>query len=474
MSQDYHTRKLGFLEKYYVCRNVEQYSKDINVTGQYNHYIDKVLLSNALRTLILKNPSLAVNIYRDGDLKYDEKLNGENFTVRPVEKIAFNDVVTFETIEEPFGELLLKRLNGEASHVNDSKPLWRIKVFESTSDRKQYVSFHCDHTLFDGSSATQFHKDLIVELAYHSKDQSLEIQETLFIYTADWELLPHLLDSSDKIVDLYNPSILLTLLEFVLKILLPKWLYDGFWSLFSTNVEQAPLYTHNTTRKEAESNIRHINITPKDVKRLRAFCKSQNTTLTPFIAAIATYALQETVFPAVAKHPCSCEISIPIDGRRYFPEKIEDTKYGLYMGVLSNKVAPITDIASSTNSLTANLTAGVADKSPFSFVGLLKYVNYWKFLADKLGKTDSRLTLEVSNLGLHLISHNDWSIDNIWFSQANGILTHFCLSVIATESSGLNLLASYFAELDLVQTSLGKLVIDEFMALFSAKLLENV
>lgn len=473
MIQNYHIRKLGFLEKYYVCRNVEQYSTDINVTGQYNHYIDKVLLSNALRTLILKNPSFAVNIYRDGDLKYDAKLNGANFTVKPVEKIAFNDVVSFENIEGPLGELLLKELIGEASRVNDSKPLWRVKVFESISSKTQYVTLHCDHTLFDGSSAAQFHKDLIVELEHHSKDQ-LEIQETLFNYAADWELLPPLTDSSDKIADLYNPSLLFTLLEIVQKMLLPKWLYDGFWSLFSSSEVQAPLYAHNPTRNEINSNVRHINITPNDVKRIRAFCKSQNTTLTPFITAVALYALQETAVPAVVKAPCSLELSIPIDGRRYFPEKKEDTKYGLYMGVLSNKVGTITDIISSASLITKNLTAGVADKSPFSFIGLLKYVNYWKFLADKLGKTDSRLTLEVSNLGLYLISHNDWSIDNLWFSQGNGILTHFCLSVIATDSGGLNLLASYFADLDLVETSLRKLVIDEFMDLFTTKLLEHV
>ena len=472
MSEDHHTRKLGFFEKYYVCRNVEEYSKNINITGHYNHHISKILLSNALRTLILKNPTFAVNIYRDGDLQYDAKMNGDNFTVRPVEKITFNDVVTFGNIDESFGVLVLNTLKEEKCPVNDTRPLWRLNVNESSSDKKQYVTFHCDHTLFDGGSATQFHKDLIIELEHHSKDQALKFQETLFDYKVDRHILPAIADSSDKIVDLYNPSIFFTALAIIQNMLLPKWLSNGFWSLFS-GVKQAPLYAHNPTRKETKSNLRYINITPDNVKRLRAFCKSQNTTLTPYIAATAMYALQATVFPVVSDQQCSFEVSIPVDGRRYFPEKLNDTKYGLYVGLLTSKMGPYTDLTDSINILTTQLTASVANKSPFSFVGLLKYVNCWDFLRGKLGKTDSRLTLEVSNLGLHLISHDNWSIENLWFSQTNGILSHFSLSLIATELNGLNLLVSYLADLDMVQTSLQKLLIDEFMALFTNKLLEH-
>lgn len=474
MSQAHHTRKLGFFEKYYVCRNVEDYSKNISLTGEYNRHISKVLLSNALRTLILKNPTFAVNIYRDEDLQHDAQRNGDNFTIRPVEKIAFNDVVTFENIDDSFGVLVLNTLTEEKCPVNDSKPLWRLKVYESPSDKTQYVTFHCDHTLFDGSSTIQFHKDLIIELEHHTKDQALKFQETLFDYETDRDILPAILDNSDKIVDLYNPSIFFTVLAIVQNMLVPKWLSNGFWSLFSGNVENAPLYTHNPTQKETKSNLRCVNITPNDVNRLRAFCKSQNTTLTPYIAVTAMYALQATVFPVVSDQQCSFEVSIPIDGRRYFPEKLNDTKYGLYVGLLTSKMGPCADLTFSINALTTQLTTGVTDRSPFSYVGLLKYVNCWDFLRSKLGKTDSRLTLEVSNLGLHRISHGNWSIKNLWFNQTNGILSHFSISLVTTESNGLNLLVSYLADLDMVQTSLRKLVIDEFMALFTAKLLEHV
>lgn len=481
MSQNHHTRKLGFLEKYYVCRNVEEYKEDISVTGQYNHHIDEVLLSNALRSLILKNPVFALNIYRDGDLQYDAKMNGDNFTVRPVERIAFSDVVTFKDIDEPFGALELNALSEQVSPVNDTRPLWRLKVYKSSSSKKQYVTFHCDHTFFDGLSAAQFHKDLIVKFGIYSGDAALKFQETLFDYTADKSILPSILDSSDKIVDLYNPSILFSLLAIVQNMLLPKWLSDGFWSLFSTNAEQKPLYTHMPTQKGAKSNQRCVNIKPHDVKRLRAFCKSQGTTLTPYITAIAMYALQETVFPFVSNSQCSFQVDIPINGRRYFPDKAKYTKYGLYAGPFSCKMGPVSkstgsydDLKVPINTLTTQLSSSVADKSPFSYVGLLKYVNCWNFLASKIGKTDSRLTLEVSNLGFHLISHDNWSVENLWFNQTNGILNHFCLSLIATESNGLNLLASYLADLDMVQTSLRKLVIDEFMALFTTKLLEHV
>lgn len=474
MSEDHHTRKLGFFEKYYVCRNVEEYSKNISLTGQYNHLINKVLLSNALRTLILKNPTFAMNVYRDGDLQHDAKLNGDNFTLRPVKRIAFNDVVKFDNIDDSFGVLVLNTLTKEKCPVNDTKPLWRLNVYESSSDKKQYVTFHCDHTLFDGSSTTQFHKDLIIELEHHSKDQALKFQETLFNYEADRDILPAILNNSDKIVDLYNPSILFTVLAIVQNMLLPKWLSNGFWSLFSGNVEEAPLYTHTPTQKETKSNLRCVSITPNDVKRLRAFCKSQNTTLTPYIAVTAMYALQATAFPVVTGQQCSFEVSIPIDGRRYFPEKLNDTKYGLYVGLLTSRMGPYSDLKASINTLTTQLTTGVADRSPFSYVGLLKYVNCWDFLRSKLGKTGSRLTLEVSNLGLHLISYDDWSVENLWFSQTNGILSHFSLSLIATESNGLNLLVSYLEDLDMVQTSLRKLVIDEFMTLFTTKLLEHI
>lgn len=480
MIQEQHKRKLGFFEKFYVCRNVEKYSTNFNVSGQYSQKIDRVLLSNSLRSLILKNPSFTLNIFREGEVAEDARTNGDNFTVQPVERITFDDVVTFQNIDGPFEEELLRTFS-ERCPINDVRPLWRVYVYESSIDKKQYVTFSCDHTFFDGNSGAIFHKDLVAELDRVSQDQTSQYQDILFDYAKDAHLLPAVLASSDKIVDLYNSSFFYAVLTIML-MKLPKWLIRvsrWFQQNDDLNADSKPLYTHKPAEKDVKSGFQVIHLDPQEVSRILTFCKHHNTTLTPYFTAVAMYSLQNTVYPHVTTTPCSTEIGIAMDGRRFYPDISNETKYGLYVGQYTCKIGPIPKSNGTFDHLrrplafiTTTLASSIESKIPFCFTGLLKHVNSWQFLQEKIGLLDSKTTLEISNLGLKLFHSNAWSVDNLWFGQTCNIISHFCFSVIATKSNGLNVVLSYLADLDQLLGPLGASIMDEFAVAFKANLLE--
>lgn len=145
-----------------------------------------------------------------------------------MEKIAFDDVVSFQEIDGLFENILLSALDKEICAIGERRPLWRVNIYECSYDKKQYVTFCCHHTLFDGNSGAQFHQSLVVEKAYHAKDEALQYQETLFEYATDGNALPDIPASSEKLVDLFNPSALYTIWAIIQDKLLTKWVADAF------------------------------------------------------------------------------------------------------------------------------------------------------------------------------------------------------------------------------------------------------
>lgn len=476
-----HKRRPGFFERNYIARNIEGIYTNFNITAQYDHRIDEALLSNALRAIILKNPSFAVNFYRDGDRSEDSKMNGNNFELRCVQKIDFEEVVEFFEMDTPFGEEQLTALDKRTCPMNDARPLWRVNVFECTSDKSQTLTFYCDHSLFDGTSGVNFHEDLIRELAALSEEDDLRFQGTLFDYSRDRELLPSLLDNSDKLVPLYKAPFIYSVVTIIKELLVPKWvktLFNSFLNWNHPNTYKYPIFRHNPTRKGINTNHKLININPDQVQMLTSFCKSQKMTLSPYLSTIAMLSLQETVFPCISDQRRSFEIDFTINGRRYFPASLSQAKYGLYVAAVDVTIGPLPSPATFKAILpqmkyqSKLLSSAVEDHSPFYFTGLLAYINVWDFIQTKLGKLDSRRTAEISNLGNRIIHSRNWHVRNLWFSQSNGLSSHFCFSIISTKTGGLNLVVGFLDEVKALQTSRGNNAMDEFVEHFSSTLLQ--
>ncbi|CUM64855.1 uncharacterized protein PRCAT00002470001 [Priceomyces carsonii] len=450
-----HTRPPGPLETFYLCRNIEHYYTNFNVTISLNQRTDNILLSNALRSIISKNTSFTINAYPTEDCK---KIYKGKYKLAPVREIRFDDVVKFVRIEDKLDEKVLKQMDAEICNMNTDKPLWKLIVYESLRDGKQYLSFCCDHMLFDGTSAVHFHEDLVNHLGHYSNIKNLKFQEVLFNYSSEKYTLPPIHPCSEDLTDLYLSSWVYLISVIVKNFVIVTFLVECFKLLLTKQrkgVLQAPIFSTNSElQKYPVTHFKLINLPPKQVKKLLLFCKENGTTLTPMLTAIGTACLQETIQRNQSKE-FSFKVEVVVDGRRYFPEKTDLTRYGIYVSPVYCRIDPL-EVAYKqpmqfevpVRKLSYAVNSALKSRSSFKFTGLLKYVNCWDFLENKFKKSSDRDTISISNLGRHDINLGPWHVDDLWFSQSIGISSFFGLSFVSSPLGGLNIAFGYFKEFD--------------------------
>ncbi|CAK7919226.1 hypothetical protein CAAN3_29S00100 [[Candida] anglica] len=484
-----HTRKPGFYERQYICRNVNKYYNNFNVTAQYNRYISPEHLSNALRRLILKNTSFALNFYRqDGSTKeQDQDQNGNNFEVKPVKKILFDDVVSFEEIPDEFNDQCLESINKLQPEMNKlSTPLWGVVVYKSESLNCQYICFYCDHTLFDGTSGVQFHRDLIVELEELSNASTLEKMQILFNYEDDRDDLPTKLSPALEMkTDLYHRPFFSKIINTIIN---SFWndktigVLDALKKIFSSYFSELeikkprPFFEYNPVRPDIIHKYKIINFTPTEVKKILAFCKSEGTTLTPYIGTIGIHCLNNTIIPVCTGGEESItSLRCSINGRRFFPEIQDELKYGVCVSTTQYEIEPLenSSIVSKVRCIGDNLRKTASTKEVFWTTGdKLKETNFWDSFKKTVGGK-RRETLYTSNLGQVSIKAGDLEVTNIWFSQSNGIAFHFVFSVVSSVGGGLNICLGYLPEYGtLKQKNSAEFAIDEFVKKFKTGVLD--
>ncbi|KAG7191953.1 uncharacterized protein KQ657_002559 [Scheffersomyces spartinae] len=483
-----HTRRPGFFEKQYICRNIGGFYSNFNVTGKFGGSvrITPGNLSHSLRAWLEHMDFwLVYNFYRVDDSIEDEEADGSNFEVRPVTKLSFDSVVEFQTIES-FDSGTLEWLNDLRPPMNtENGALWKVYVFDSQNDGKQYMTFVCDHALLDGMCGAEFHKTMPKYL--NQKWDETEPLINIFDYELDKHLLGDtILGPRELMSDLFQLSYWQTATYYLTKwakIYLPQ-VASEYLGLQETI--DPPVFLGSTIEKDTRSKFKMFNLTPDQLKILRGVCKRYNLTLTPVVHTIALYTLENTLIKTVSKtgnQPSSCTC-IAVNGRKHIPQtKTQGFIYGCLVSATVHNDPPL-PLALSTGNKTNNINDIMPlllprmnqylnqiidnQKSLLSFKqygGFGALTNAWKAYKAIPG-TKQRYTLLNSNLGFidpGTRPESHFILEDSFFASSTCLKYHVITNFTSTAIGGLSVVIAYLPEYDLL--------IDDFVFQYKESLL---
>ncbi|KAL6019309.1 hypothetical protein CJI97_003483 [Candidozyma auris] len=470
------SRPVGPVERYYLCRLTMGYCNNgFSVSARFNKPIDDVLLSNALRMMILKNPVFSLNFFREKD--GDRKHNGDNFVVRSVSKIAYDQAV--QPLEAAsYGPELLEQLDAVELPLNVDRPTWKMFNVKLRNNEPSVLVFVCNHIFFDGNASANVFDELLWCFDEVEKLQPTTVRTQLFNAEAD-NLAPQ---PSSEIVapHLYETPTLYKIKTLLLEIILPHFLVHFFLVLFSKgtpNTYKYPRFNPVPQRKFNVSKHRLLSFTPSETAQLLAKCKMNALTLTPYIGGCAYTAMQEHLVPYANRiqgykpsQRRSINIPIALCGRRYIPEHAIQSRFGLYMSQTLPFVPPkLSTVKKVGDHLKQQLDKTMASRSAFKFAGMLRYVNVWDWFEEEMGDRNGRGAIEISNIGCKKFSRGGWEVTDMFFTQGVSI-THLTLSVVSTPKGGLHICVSCVEDMDHWEED-GKKLMDEFLSSFRATLM---
>lgn len=473
----YHTQRANFYEKLYICRTVDKFYTNFNVIAKYFTSFTKVQLEHALRKLILKNPVLAMNFFRDIPNKNsDRELGGSNFYKKPLDKIKANDVLFIFKEEQPIDNEFLKSLNDIEFHIDAQKPLWSLQVYYYNGH--QYLVYLTDHVMVDGTCGTAFHEDLLHELV--NLDDNLLPLNTIFNYSKDKLALCPLPPTSDKFGSTMKPPIFfaakIVLQTYVLSKRANKW-FHRLADRKYPDTDKYPIFNYKPAYLQEETFFSMSNISPTDVATILRFLRSKNLTMTPYLSAIATQTMQQYIFPLVSKQIYSSIIDIAVNGRSFYPQHKSDLRYSFFVSIVEPVLGQLkldrrfSSIQEETEYISKSIHKGVDEGKAFWYLGMLRYINSWKFVHKYIGRTDARSTINVSNLGNVSINEGGIAVEDLIFSQDLGLSSHIGLSTVSTPTGGLNIVFNYFHYINDLEFE-GKLAIDIFTQEFTKRIVE--
>lgn len=324
--------------------------------------------------------------------------------------------------------------------------LWELNVLD-----EQFITFYCDHALFDGNSGTFFHDLLLKELSKLDGEQ-LEYQDILFTNLEPSIPTPQL---NERALALYNPPMLFVVSKIVEILFMPtvikrsvariwSWIYGKDY----LNTFDYPKFQYKPCQKGDPTHFKLISFTPAEVTKMITNCKLHGLTLTPYLIAIGVQCLQQSVLKKVSNNAeYSSEVNISINNRRYLPEESAN-EVGLLISGVDLKIPPLNPnepLVGVMKSVSSQLQDLVEQNHGSKIVGLLKYVKVLDFLKSKVG-IHSRQTMELSNLGNKNFKHGSWEVENLFFSQSNGVASHFALSTVSTLKLGMNISFGYLED----------------------------
>ncbi|KAG7663967.1 uncharacterized protein J8A68_002528 [[Candida] subhashii] len=462
-------RSPTFFERYQIHRTVNKYYSNFNVTAEYNQQITPELLSNALHNLIIKNPILGCNFFRINN--EDETQDANNFRLRPIDEIKFDDIVEYTDFE--VDSEYLTYLNSIRFEVDTEKPLWKLVV--SQGGNKTKISVVCNHTFFDGGSGSYFHTDLVKEL-----NQLSDVHDKKDVIFVNDELIPEQVPAPvDSLTSLYNPPFVFKIATMLNLFLVPTWLKNLYRRWVYPNTYKYPLFKFKPIEVGSPTNYRILHLSNEKSQSILKFTKSQGLTFTPYLTGIALKAFQDTITPHISKGPCSMNVIIDTSGRRYYPDLEPLLKYQGCVAASDITVEPIITPTNTFSSLKniMNYISGIMNKdiksrSIFHYVGLLKSVNISQLFKKKIG-SHGRATIEVSNLGCIRDIEGDIKIENMWFSQDNGFSAHIQFSIVSTPKGGMNIVCGNLNEVEeIINPDTGTKIIDEFIKTLNDRLIQ--
>lgn len=453
-----------FIERYYICRNVEEFYTNFNVTAKYADPFSSTELAHAIRNLMLKTPALALNFFRDGK-GLDAETLGHNFVKRPVHKITVDDILVILGDETPVDDEYFKRLNSITLPMDVEKPLWNLYV--SYYEGAQYLVYVTDHTLVDGNCGIAFHQDLLRELklVQGTKLDTLEV-----IFDSEKDTLPPLPPTTDKITSILTPSLWYTFKTILKELVLPKSLVYYFWRWTdpdSVDLVKYPEFAYKATYKNQPTSFKLISLSPQQAKTILKFTKAQKVTLSSYLTAIATQVMQDGIYPRVSATPYSSKVQIAMNGRRFYPGEVA-LRYAFFVSGVEPILPPFpketrySSVEPAIRQIDRSIADGLVDAKIFSLFGMLRYVNPWKFMLNRIGK-HSRCAMSISNLGNAIVKEGDTEVEDMIFSQDLGQTSHIGLSSAGTPKGGINIIINYFDYIgDLVNPDTKRKAIDEY------------
>lgn len=425
------SRELDTIEKFNVCRNCNDVYSNFAVTGHYNVPITKELLSQGLKTLIEEFPVFQNAVKRFGG--DDIKDGYGNYRMVKLEEILFDTVATISN--KPFDESQLEEINKIKCKSDANKPTWRVILFTNN-----YLTFLCDHSLFDGESGRNFHIEMC---RIFNTLSNVKFVNKLYSFNDSEIALP-----STKKYNIYQYSYW-DVVKFLFWDNLPnrlKEFYNQTFIEYYPNIYQYPRFV-SFHKKTEKTNFKTIKIDGQQMTELTSVLKFNNVSMTAFLNVYLNYCLQNTVLAKHSSQLLSTVSAIPMSGRRYYPHS-DDLKFR-YMVTAANLYSePITKMETNwfpiMKSINSQLQKEIKSQERFRAFGLLELVNVYDFMKPK-DQAKVELLFEISNLGFSKIQSEKWQVDDLLFSQTTGVSSPFVFSVSSTVN-GANIVLGYLDE----------------------------
>lgn len=401
-------------------------------------------LSQALRATVLAHPQLLLHLVRissEGEDTKDEqetraldaRADDMNHAVALVSRLTFADVVRHTSAALDAAELT--RLADVRTACNAATPSWYLQV--STTPESQYLTFACNHIFLDGRSVVHFFDDLVYALSNLPEDEPVRFVDILYDAKVDSVSLP---PAGSSVVDLYDSS-----WWYLAKTVAARFVPEAVRLAVATyygrpDLTRYPILDLHPPGCTTVSHFHHVHLDANQLAALLARCRAAGATMAPFLAACACRALDESLTASLGGS-YTYVTQLNVCGRRFYPEKAEEMRYGLYVSVANDFVKSGLVLEESAAMLSRNLSALLFDRTRFWLVGLFRYVNISKFMQEKFDKKVPLDTVEVSNVGFLHIEHGQWAVEDFVFSQG-GTSTHLTLSVGSTPKGGMNIVVS--------------------------------
>lgn len=458
-------------ERRYIARNQLKCYLNFSVTATYNHHVSRAQLSQALRALLLDVDNLRLNIFRNNQsdtYEDDRRENGHNWHVRLVKRVRFDDVVSFEKRESALKDESVALteyftdLSKELNPINVETPPWRVKMLE-INDRA-YLTAYFDHTFYDGFVGLEFHKALVQKLSEMDENETPAFVDVLYDLEHDGPTsISRTVNQQERLYMApfhYELWMRLTQLKpytFVQQ-LLGSFMYrltslDLVRKLFglrfrpSPSALSAPQFHYKPAGWQYATSYSLLHLEPAEVQTVLQFCRKQGFTLNPLLDILTIQTVDEVIRPEVSKTPMSYLLLTATNGRRYFP----GLKFFTAASTFATKLGPMSGLTRSqlvdvvrTHS---DRTAGkVATRDSFKAQGVnSERMNFWDSFDALVGGL-SCVTAVGTNLGKQTFSSGEWRIEDMWFTQGNGVLYLIVVSVV-TSHSGANLVMGFIPEL---------------------------
>lgn len=448
-----HSRKPGFNEAFFIAKSEERFYTSFNVVATLNRPLDRPRLSCALQAMVKRIRWLTYNFYNTTDGATTNYR--QDYEVRYVTQIQFDDVVKFDPLRE-INEGLFEFLNDvEIPMGATDKPLWRINVINNN----QTVCVSLCHSLADGNVALQLQRDLVHELN-RLESKNAAFVDTLFDYNTQKEDLPPIHPAIEDACDLYIPSFwqrtTMKLLYYIPQL---KRLYE-------TAVEPS-LFESVPVEKDLSSKFKMLHFSPEKTAALVSFCRKNGFTLTALFNVVGIQCIENNIYPFYGKRFSSSHF-LAVSGRRYYQNQPGTPfQYGMMVCGAPIVFPPLSgNLIHDCQKFNNIIKEQISSREGFK--------NYWAFSYVDLSAQQKkaiggkkRYTTMVSNIGKVVNSlSDDWKIIDAYFGLTCATGYHFIFNMVSTDVNGLNLVMPYLPYYDTLKAADGAPVMSHFVKEF--------